>query len=404
MSPKTKKPTSPESKSDALSTDEAPRGRWRLVRLTLMWLLVAVIGFAAAGMIYQELGARNDRKTFPPPGELITVDGVTMHIDCRGEGEPTVVLDAGAGGWSIHWFALHDQLAAHVRTCAFDRAGVGWSESRPGPTDGVTLSAHAHALFEVAGLREPVVYVGHSLGANLAQLYAAAHPDHVAGLVLVDPGRPVDMLEDFEGTAEDAAAIESCGWTCGVGSAVARLGLMRLIMGGYESRHFDDATTRRYRAGMTRPESVATIASYLKFLPRTAHQLMDLSSSDYGNVPLVVLYSEKTRRPEGEETDADVADWHQAVLSDMAELAAQSSRGRGPIVVPDATHTSVVLAEDAVAQVLGEIVAVLDEVRAIGSGDSDIEPAGGEPLDSALDSELKELENAEGASSEDAES
>ena len=36
-----------------------------------------------------------------PPGRLVDVDGIRMHIYCTGEGSPTVVLDAGLNGGTM---------------------------------------------------------------------------------------------------------------------------------------------------------------------------------------------------------------------------------------------------------------------------------------------------------------
>ena len=47
----------------------------------------------------------------PPPGRLIDVGGYQLHIRCIGEGASTVVIDGGAGAWSIH--RAHVQRAAH---------------------------------------------------------------------------------------------------------------------------------------------------------------------------------------------------------------------------------------------------------------------------------------------------
>jgi pimeloyl-ACP methyl ester carboxylesterase len=66
-----------------------------------------------------------------PPGRLIDVQGQKLHLHCTGSGSPTVVIDGGAGAWSI--FYAHIQKAiSGARVCTYDRAGLGWSEPRPG--------------------------------------------------------------------------------------------------------------------------------------------------------------------------------------------------------------------------------------------------------------------------------
>jgi len=49
-----------------------------------------------------------------------------------------------------------------------------------------------HALLGAAGISEPFVLAGHSLGGLIVRLYASQYPDEVAGLVLVD-GMPPDL-------------------------------------------------------------------------------------------------------------------------------------------------------------------------------------------------------------------
>jgi len=79
-----------------------------------------ILAGAAAGAQQPAMG--------PPPGPLIDVGGYKLHIHCVGEGAPTVVIDGGAGAWSI--FYTHIQSAvSDARVCTYDRAGGGCTSS-----------------------------------------------------------------------------------------------------------------------------------------------------------------------------------------------------------------------------------------------------------------------------------
>jgi pimeloyl-ACP methyl ester carboxylesterase len=120
-------------------------------------------------------------------GGLVKIGaGRTLFLNCVGRGTPTVVLEAGLGGDSFNWQGVQPQLGRVTRTCAYDRAGLGNSVSLPGVHDArAEIDDLAH-LLDGARLDPPYVLVGHSYGGLLARLFAAAHPQEVAGLVLVD--------------------------------------------------------------------------------------------------------------------------------------------------------------------------------------------------------------------------
>ena len=68
-----------------------------------------------------------------PPGQIVDVGGHRMHIYCQGRGEPTIVLDSGAGGFSLEWVNIQKAISPQTRVCAYDRAGYGWSDMGPLP-------------------------------------------------------------------------------------------------------------------------------------------------------------------------------------------------------------------------------------------------------------------------------
>ena len=123
------------------------------------------------------------------PGAMIDIGGHSVHLVCSGEGERTILLDAGAGGWSFTWLPAQTELAAAgFQVCAWDRPGVGLSDVGPLPRTSATIVREMRALIDAAQLATPIVLVGHSFGGQNVRLFAATYPDAVAGIVLVDSG------------------------------------------------------------------------------------------------------------------------------------------------------------------------------------------------------------------------
>ena len=153
---------------------------------------------AALALAFSALGsAQRTLPPGPPPGRLIDVAGVSFHIHCVGPtGGPTVILDAGAGDYSNRWSAVQDLLAPRIRSCAYDRAGLGWS----GGTQHESIAQDnddLHALLTAASVSGPYVLVGHSLGALMVRRYFSRFPDGVVGMVLVGSAHENTQLFDL---------------------------------------------------------------------------------------------------------------------------------------------------------------------------------------------------------------
>jgi pimeloyl-ACP methyl ester carboxylesterase len=168
------------------------RGRrfLRVVRKTGMGIAAAVVILGVAGATWNFLAIRHDRRANPPPGRLYDVNGHAMHLYCTGEGSPTVVLESGHGDDFTVWGKVQPALSRVTRTCSYDRAGFGWSESQRGARDGLHIADQLHALLAEAGITAPVVLVGHSAGGLYSRIYTSRFPQGVAGLVLVDATAP----------------------------------------------------------------------------------------------------------------------------------------------------------------------------------------------------------------------
>src|SRR5262245_41159058 len=86
-----------------------------------------------------------ERPSGPAPGALVDIGGHKLHIRCVGPADrrPIVILEAGGGAFSSAWSQVQELLAPRVRTCAYDRAGSGWSEAGPAPRHHETGSVRA---------------------------------------------------------------------------------------------------------------------------------------------------------------------------------------------------------------------------------------------------------------------
>lgn len=138
---------------------------------------------------------------FPPPGKLIDVGGWRLHLNCTGEArasQPTVILEAGSGDFSVEWSLVQPGVARFARVCSYDRAGDGWSDLGPHPRTFHQIVYELHTLLDKAGVKPPLVLVGHSYGGWLVRLYASTYPAEVAGMVLVEAGadNPWRMMPD----------------------------------------------------------------------------------------------------------------------------------------------------------------------------------------------------------------
>src|SRR6185503_8412954 len=130
----------------------------------LKWLFGAFILLVITGAGYQLVGMVLDRMHYPPPGQMVDVGGHRLHLYCIGKGSPTVVLEAAAPGWSIYWSLVQPEVAKVTRVCAYDRAGLGWSERGPLPRTGYRMAQELHRLLDRAGIAGLYILVGHSLG------------------------------------------------------------------------------------------------------------------------------------------------------------------------------------------------------------------------------------------------
>jgi pimeloyl-ACP methyl ester carboxylesterase len=193
----------------------------------LKWIGIGIAAILIAGLVFQAVSVEFDKRGYLPPGQLVNVNGHTRHIYCTGEGNPTIILEAGAYSYSTEWYWVQQQLSATNRVCSYDRAGYGWSEPVAGSRDGLQLVHELHDLLQAANVSGPYVMAGHSLGGVTDPIYAAEYPGEVLGMVLVDSAIPLTSLNP-DSYEKYKAQNESAYWLL---ATLVRFGAARYIIG-----------------------------------------------------------------------------------------------------------------------------------------------------------------------------
>lgn len=303
-----------------------------------------IAGLVLAGAGYEAVAARGDARAYPPPGQMVDVGGFRLHIQCVGTGSPTVVLDAGLGGTSLDWALVQPELAQTTRVCAYDRAGMGWSERGPSPRTPEQNARELHTLLTNAGIEGPYVLVGHSLAGKTVRLFAARHPDQVAGMVLVDAR---SEYVDARTSPADAQGFKKLyALLANVYKAARGLGLMRLIgasVVGAPTLSTETRTAMALIAYAPRSQDAGTAEA----IQREANDAQLAAAPSLGDRPLIVLASEANMLSE--------PNWP-AAQRRLAELSTQ-----GRLIVP--AGSSHYIHWDHPAVVIDAVVQVVEQVR-----------------------------------------
>jgi len=136
------------------------------------------------------------RARYPDESGYVERDGVSLHYEVYGSGEPTVLL---LPTWSIvhsrHWKMQIPYLARHCRVLSFDGRGNGRSDRPSSGYDESAFAADALAVMD-ATATERAVLVSLSLGAQRALLLAANEPERIEAAVFICPAVPLGKPPD----------------------------------------------------------------------------------------------------------------------------------------------------------------------------------------------------------------
>lgn len=139
-------------------------------------IAIVVLSLFFSLVLYQKLATAIDDYRYPPRGKLVDIGGYRLHFHASGQGDVTVVCDAGLSGTSLGWSLVQAEASKFARVCSYDRAGYSWSDPSPLERTSANIATELHTLLKKAAIPGPYILVGHSFGGANMLLFANLYP------------------------------------------------------------------------------------------------------------------------------------------------------------------------------------------------------------------------------------
>lgn len=291
---------------------------------TLRLIVFFSVGVLILGWIYETAQSSRDKSRYQPPGRIVDVHGLPMHIRSMGRGGPTVVMDAAIGMPSLDWHQIQEKVALKTRVCTFDRPGYGWSQPVSGSRTSFNIAFELHELLKAAGEEPPYILVGHAFGALNMRYFASLYPNEVAGLILLDPFH--EEMEEL--LPKPRLSVAERFWDQ-VPLFFSKLGIHRYLSRHFVAKHFPDLPLDiqlPFQSHHSRPQTLET--AYRENLS-LSESLQMMREEGAQKLPLVVITSGGSA--------FDDPSLYQKILQIHQNMAGSSPSGRH-IVMDESSH------------------------------------------------------------------
>lgn len=299
-------------------------------------LLVLAVCLSAIGFAYEKISYQNVNKNFPSPGKMMDINGQKVHVNIVGsvkDGTVPVFIESGTGNFSLDWIEVQRELSKYTQVVTYDRPGNGWSEPS---TSKFTTQSHLNdlkAIIDGAGIKTPVILIGHSAGGLYTRLFSQDYPDYVAGMILIDARNEyfAEKLPEF-----NKKFFQTQGQ--GTNKFLSMFGIIRLLGAGFLPSNFPKSISKTEYVNVHWDQDFFTaVEQEIKEIPN-AEKLLTPTRS-LGDMPLTVMTAEGNHIPVvplgfSEKEEKIVNETWQQSQKWLTTLSSNSEY----IVVPKASH------------------------------------------------------------------
>lgn len=135
-----------------------------------------------------------------------------LEYEIAGSGEYTVLLEGGAGAGLSDWDPVFYKIAEKTAVIRYSRVGNGKSTVIKRHFTSDEYAHYASNFLLNLGITQPVILIAHSYGGNVARDFAAAYPEQLQALLMLNPSseHDVDIMRsiDLEQANKEIAAVK----------------------------------------------------------------------------------------------------------------------------------------------------------------------------------------------------
>lgn len=168
------------------------------MKKAVKFLGIVIVVFIVLSFINHKINLSREDRLFVANGQMVEVNGHSLHVYTEGEGEVTLVFMAGGGTSSpvLDFKSLYSSLSDQYRIAVVEKAGYGFSDVVDVERDIDTiLSETREALLEV-GINGPYILMPHSMSGIEALYWAQKYPEEIRAIVGLDMAVP-ESYEDY---------------------------------------------------------------------------------------------------------------------------------------------------------------------------------------------------------------
>lgn len=157
-----------------------------------------IIVFIIISYINHKVQLSKEDNLFVPHGQMVEVNGHSMHVYTEGKGDTTLVYMSGGGTSSpvLDFKSLYSLLSHKYKIVVIEKAGYGFSDIADVDRDINTVLSETREALSKAEISGPYILCPHSMSGIEALYWAQIYPEEVMAIIGLDMAVP-ESYEDY---------------------------------------------------------------------------------------------------------------------------------------------------------------------------------------------------------------